>query len=56
MWPIVVSCPHRREAFEAAAWLMDRTKALVPIWKKEHWADGTASGSIPVGRDSRHRT
>lgn len=39
---VVVAAPHRREAFEAAAWIMDRIKEIAPIWKKEHWADGTA--------------
>lgn len=37
---IAVSSPHRRDAFEAAQWLMDRIKEDVPIWKQEHWADG----------------
>lgn len=37
---IVVAAPHRREAFEAAEWLMDRIKEVAPIWKKEIWADG----------------
>lgn len=37
---VAVSSPHRRDAFEAASWLMDRLKELVPVWKKEHWADG----------------
>jgi molybdopterin synthase catalytic subunit len=31
---------HRREAFEAAAWIMDRIKDTVPIWKKEVYRDG----------------
>lgn len=34
---IVVSCPHRREAFEAAEWLIDEVKHRVPIWKQEHY-------------------
>lgn len=34
---IAVSCPHRREAFEAAQWLMDEVKHRVPIWKQEHY-------------------
>jgi molybdopterin synthase catalytic subunit len=38
---VAVSCPHRREAFEACAWLIDTLKEVVPIWKKEQWADGT---------------
>ncbi|MFQ3631010.1 molybdopterin converting factor subunit 1 [Roseiflexus sp.] len=39
---VVVAAPHRREAFEAAEWIMDRIKEVAPIWKKEHWADGEA--------------
>lgn len=39
---IVVASAHRQAAFEAAAWLMDRIKEVVPIWKKEHWADGAS--------------
>ncbi|MFN0032407.1 MAG: molybdenum cofactor biosynthesis protein MoaE [Flavobacteriales bacterium] len=30
-----VSSPHRAEAFEACAFLMNRLKATVPIWKRE---------------------
>src|SRR5262245_24047656 len=38
---IAVSTAHRRDAFEAGQWLIDRLKEVVPIWKKENWADGT---------------
>lgn len=38
---IAVSSPHRRAAFEAGQWLIDTLKEEVPIWKEEHWADGT---------------
>jgi molybdopterin synthase catalytic subunit len=38
---IAVSTPHRKDAFEACQWLMDTIKQVVPIWKKEVWADGT---------------
>jgi molybdopterin synthase catalytic subunit len=38
---VAVSCPHRRHAFEACQWLMDTLKQVVPIWKKEQWADGS---------------
>ena len=34
------SAPHREEAFVAARKLIDRIKARVPIWKREHYADG----------------
>jgi molybdopterin synthase catalytic subunit len=39
---VVVASAHRQAAFEAAAWIMDRIKEVAPIWKKEHWADGSA--------------
>lgn len=39
---VVVAAPHRQEAFQAAAYIMDRIKQIAPIWKKEHWADGEA--------------
>lgn len=38
---VVVSCPHRNQAFEACRWLIDTIKEVVPIWKKETWADGS---------------
>jgi molybdopterin synthase catalytic subunit len=38
---VAVSCPHRHQAFDACRWLIDRLKEVVPIWKKEVWADGT---------------
>jgi molybdopterin synthase catalytic subunit len=38
---VAVSCPHRQDAFEACRWLIDTLKAVVPIWKKESWADGS---------------
>jgi molybdopterin synthase catalytic subunit len=37
---VVVASPHRQEAFQAAAYIMDRIKEIAPIWKREHWADG----------------
>lgn len=37
---VAVACPHRRDAFEACRWLIDTLKAVVPVWKKEHYADG----------------
>jgi molybdopterin synthase catalytic subunit len=38
---IAVSAPHRREAFDAASYAIDRLKQIVPIWKKEVWSDGS---------------
>lgn len=44
---VAVSSPHRQTAFEAAKWLIDRLKEVVPIWKKENWADGTSEWVHP---------
>lgn len=50
---IAVSTPHRRDAFEAGQWLIDRLKEVVPIWKQENWADGSSEwvhpGMAPPG-------
>ena len=40
MVAVVVSSPHRAEAFEAARFCIDTLKETVPIWKRERWADG----------------
>lgn len=37
---ISVATPHRDEAFKAARHAIERLKQIVPIWKKEHYADG----------------
>jgi molybdopterin synthase catalytic subunit len=44
---IVVSTPHRADAFAAGKWLIDTLKNDVPIWKCEHWADGTSEWVHP---------
>ncbi len=44
---VAVSCPHRAEAFEACRYAIDRLKELVPIWKKENWADGSTEWVHP---------
>jgi molybdopterin synthase catalytic subunit len=38
---VAVSSGHRKEAFEACHYAVDRIKQIVPIWKKEVWADGS---------------
>ncbi|HEX9506298.1 MAG TPA: molybdenum cofactor biosynthesis protein MoaE, partial [Acidimicrobiia bacterium] len=38
---VVASSPHRPEAFEAARFCIDTLKETVPIWKREHWEDGS---------------
>lgn len=36
------SAPHRAEAFAAIEELVERIKAEVPIWKRQHFADGVS--------------
>lgn len=36
------AAPHRREAFEAIETLVERIKAKVPIWKRQHYASGSS--------------
>ena len=50
---IAVSSPHRQAAFAAAQWLIDMLKKQVPIWKQEHWADGTTEWIHPDGATPR---
>ncbi|HEK9100712.1 molybdenum cofactor biosynthesis protein MoaE [Bacillus pfraonensis] len=38
---IAVSSPHRKAAYQANEYAIERIKQIVPIWKKEFWEDGT---------------
>lgn len=37
---IAVSSAHRQDVFAATHYAIDRLKQIVPVWKKEVWADG----------------
>ncbi|MFL5183208.1 MAG: molybdenum cofactor biosynthesis protein MoaE, partial [Microvirga sp.] len=58
---ISVASAHRDAAFEACRYAIERIKEIVPIWKKEHYADGAAwLGSehdyqIEIGRVAAER-
>jgi molybdopterin synthase catalytic subunit len=47
---IAISSAHRRQAFTACKYAIDRIKEIVPIWKKEFYEEGAAW----IGSDS-HR-
>ncbi len=47
---IVACSPHRADAFAAAAYAIDETKARAPIWKAERFADG----HVWIGAPARH--
>lgn len=46
---IAISSPHRRAAFDACRFAIDALKRIVPIWKKEYFADGAVwvEGELP---------
>lgn len=46
---VAIGSPHRAEAFAACAYVVDRIKEHVPIWKKEFFADG----EVWVGMEGR---
>ena len=37
---VATAAPHRKDAFEAAEYLMDYLKSRAPFWKKEHATTG----------------
>ena len=45
---VAVSTPHRKASFEACQWLIDTLKEVVPVWKRETWADGSQEWVHPV--------
>ncbi len=49
---IAVSAAHRRPAFEAALYFVDRLKEVVPIWKKEVYE----GGEVWIGDPGSERT
>lgn len=48
---IIVGAAHRKEAFNACQYVIDRIKQTVPIWKKEYRKDGEqwVRGEYPEG-------
>lgn len=59
---IVAASPHRRDAFSACRYAIERIKQIVPIWKHEHfeggdvWLEGaTADPEDEAARQSAYR-
>ena len=48
---IAVAAPHRDEAFAACRHAIERIKEIVPIWKKEYYADG----AVWVGSEAEYQ-
>ena len=47
---IVVAHAHRDDAYQLSRWTIEELKRRVPIWKREHYADGTREWVDPSGR------
>lgn len=45
---IAVAHPHRAPAFDACRFVIESLKRRVPIWKREHYADGTRAWVDPT--------
>jgi molybdopterin synthase catalytic subunit len=50
---IAVGHPHRDAAYGLSRWVIEELKRRVPIWKREHYADGTREWVDPSGRTLR---
>ena len=44
---VAVAAAHRRPAFDAVREIVDLLKTRVPIWKKEHYGDGSSDWLLP---------
>lgn len=48
---VAASSPHRAPAFDACRYVVEELKCRVPIWKREHYADGRRAwvdGRVPA--------
>ncbi|XDD50469.1 molybdenum cofactor biosynthesis protein MoaE [Leptospira sp. WS92.C1] len=43
---VITASPHRKEAYEANRYIIDRVKHEVPIWKKEFYSDDTSEWTL----------
>lgn len=50
---IVAAHPHRARAFEAVRYVIEELKRRVPVWKLEHYVDGTREWVDPTATASR---
>ena len=47
---IVAASAHREAAFAACRFVIDEVKQRVPIWKREHYADGSVAWVDPTAK------
>ena len=49
---IAVAHAHRQEAYALSRWTIEEIKRRVPIWKREHYADGTREWVDPTAQSA----
>jgi molybdopterin synthase catalytic subunit len=52
-----VASPHRNEAFEAGRYVMEEIKSRLPVWKQEHYVEGSSAwleGRVPPVPEATH--
>ena len=52
---IAVAHAHRGEAYEASRYIIEELKQRLPIWKREHYADGRAEWVANVSAGTGER-
>jgi molybdopterin synthase catalytic subunit len=52
---IAVAHPHRGEAYEASRDVIEQLKKRVPIWKLEHYVDGTREWVDPAAKSEERK-
>jgi molybdopterin synthase catalytic subunit len=45
---VAAAHPHRAQAFDACRYVIEEIKRRVPVWKREHYADGTREWVDPT--------
>jgi molybdopterin synthase catalytic subunit len=50
---IATANAHRDAAYQASRYVIEQLKARVPIWKREHYTDGTREWIDPTSRAER---
>ncbi|HET7599830.1 MAG TPA: molybdenum cofactor biosynthesis protein MoaE [Gemmatimonadales bacterium] len=53
---VAAAASHRDAAFAACRFVIEETKRRVPIWKREHFADGTVEWVDPTGTHPAERS
>ena len=53
---VATSHAHRDEAYSASRYAIEQLKARVPIWKREHYVDGTREWIDPTAKTDHARS